>query len=493
MKGIKKGSGRGESVAASVIWKTLERYAALGISLIVQIVIARILEPKEFGIISMMTVFISVATVLIQNGFHMALIQMKDADESDDSTALWSNTLIGLVLYGIIFISAPFIADYYEQPVITAALRVLALILVIGSTEAIQIAIASRRMQFKKIFIGNLVSSVISGIVGIVMAHLGFGVWALVFQQLSYKVAVLVIMSVMLRFRPRFIIKKKSAGKMLSFSWKLLLAGLINAIYNELNGFLIGKKYSGSDLAYYSKGKQFPAYMATGIDSSIQSVMFSAFSRKQTDRDALQLMLMKSISVNIYIIFPLMLGLALVAEPLIALLLTEKWLLVVPYMRICCVTFAVHPISSAHLQALAAIGRSDMRLKLECIKKPLGLVLLFLAIDHGPFAIAISATVASVIGALVDVAGSSLYVKLSVRAQLKEVLPVVLITAAMGVLVRLIGLLSLPYFFVMVLQIMVGIISYILLSMLVKPTGYRYLKNLVMRILKKGRKGASHG
>ncbi len=493
MKGIKKGSGRGDSVAASMIWKTLERYSALGISLIVQIVIARILEPEEFGIISMMTVFISVATVFIQNGFNMALIQMKDADEDDYSTALWINTMIGLILYGIIFVSAPYIAAYYEQPAITDSLRILALILIIGSAESIQLAIASRKMQFKKIFISNLLSSVTSGAVGIVLALLGFGVWALVFQQLSYKIAVLVIMGATLHWRPRFVIKKESAGKMLSYGWKLLFAGLVNSLYNELNSLVIGKKYSESDLAYYSKGKQFPTYIATGIDSSIQSVMFSAFSKKQTDRDALHGMLIKSIAVNIYVIFPLMLGLALVAEPFIAILLTEKWLLVVPYMQVCCITYAVHPISSAHLQALAAIGRSDMRLKLEFIKKPLGLILLFLAIDHGPFAIAVSATLASVIGALVDVAGSSLYVKLSIKEQIKEFIPVALITAVMGVIVYVVGLLALPYLLLMVLQILVGVVSYVILSMLIKPTGYRYLKNLVMSVLKRKMKGASHG
>ncbi len=480
-------SEKSNSITSSMIYKTLERYSVLGISLVVQIVIARILEPEQFGLISMMTVFISIATVFIQNGFNMALIQIKKADENDYSTAFWINTAIGISLYCVIFFVAPYISSYYGEPAITNSLRVLALILVIGSTESIQIAIASRKMQFKKIFISNLASGIVSGIVGILAALLGAGVWAIVFQQLVHKFVIIIVLGIALSWKPRFIIKKESAIQMFSFGWKMLAAGLVNAVYQELNSLLIGKKYSSDDLAYYSKGKQFPNYVATGIDSSIQSVMLSAFSKKQNDKKILCNMLRTTISVNAYVIFPMMLGLALIAEPLTILLLTEKWLPIVPYMQICCITFALHPIDSAHLQALAAIGRSDMRLKLEFIKKPIGMLLLFVALNYGPFAIAVSAVIASVISMLVAVISSRVYIGLSIKKQIMDIGIITLITVLMGIGVYCIGKLSIPIFWSLLSQIAVGGVLYIALSAIFKPTGYKYICNLLTRIIKKGR------
>ncbi len=475
---------KNNSITSSMIWKTLERYSVLGISLVVQIFIARILEPEEFGLVSMMTVFISIATVFIQNGFNMALVQMKNANEDDYSTALWVNTAIGLVLYGVMYFLAPHIANYYAQPTLTSTLRILALILIIGSTESIQIAIASRNMQFKKIFISNLISGIISGVIGITAALLGAKVWALVFQQISYKIVVVMVLGITLDWKPRMVLKKESIGQMFSFGWKMLAAGLVNAFYNELNSLIIGKKYSSDDLAYYSKGKQFPNYVATGVDSSIQSVMLSAFSKKQTEKSVLRDMLRKTIAVNTYIIFPMMFGMALIAEPLTVILLTEKWLPIVPYMQICCITFALHPIGSAHLQALAAIGKSDARLVLEIIKKSVGLVLLFLAINHGTFAIALSAVAASIFATIVNLIASRIYIGLSIKKQILDIGIVTLIVFIMGIGVYLVGQIHLPILLSMIAQIFIGGILYLIVSAIIRPIGYKYIRDLTLSIIR---------
>lgn len=472
-----------ETVAGSMIWKTLERYCALAAQLIVQIVIARILEPEAFGLISMMMVFISVATVFIQNGFNMALVQKKEATEQDYSTALIINILIGLTLYAIMFLCAPLIADYYEQETLTRTLRVLALILIIGSVSSIQIAIATRNMQFRIIFVCNLLSSVLSGAVGIIFALSGFGVWALIIQQLSSQAILVVGYAWWLKWKPSFSFNVKSAKAMFSFGWKLLVAGTINQIYNELNDLVIGKKYTSTQLAYYSKGKQIPVYLTTGIDSSIQSVLFSAFSKQQSELVQLRGMLRKSIAVNTYIVFPMMMGLAVVAEPLTVLLLTEKWLSIVPYMRICCFTYALHPIVTAHLQALAAIGRSDVRLKLEYIKKPIGILLLIgaLLLNKGPIMIAYSAALTSLITFCIDMMASQVLVKVSLREQFLDVLPLLLMTAIMGIAIYFFQYLPLPSIGLLAIQILVGVVIYFVMSAILKPAGYTYVMGFVKK------------
>ncbi len=469
------------SVAASMIWKTLERYSVLGSQMLVQIVIARIISPEEYGIVSMMTVFISIATIFIHNGFNMALVQKKNSDEIDCSTAFFINLMIGIALYLILFIASPFIADYYHEPQINQCLKVLGLILIIGSVNSIQVAIATKNMNFQTLFTGNLLGSIISGVVGIVFAMLGFGVWALVIQQITNKLTVTFVLTYMLRWKPRLLMNKTSAKSMFSFGWKLLVAGMINQIYNELNNLVIGRKYTSQDLAFYNKGKQFPYYITTGIDSSIQSVMFSAFSKKQSDLKALHDMLRKTISINSYVVIPLMAGLTLVAEPLTAVLLTEKWLPIVPYMQLCCFKYAFHPIESAHLQAVAAIGRSDIRLKLEFIKKPVGVLLLILAIPYGTFAIALSAIVTSIIGFFVNVIASRIYVKLSFREQFKDLFVPVLLTFAMSVATYLSGLVSLSYFLTLIVQVFVGGAVYLGLSIIFKPMGFSYVINLIFK------------
>ena len=470
-----------------MIWKTLERYSVMSAQMIVQIIIARLVTPEQYGIVSMMTVFISIATIFIQNGFNMALVQKKDAKEIDVSTAFSINLLIGVGLYILLFFASPAIARFYHEEQITYCLRVLGLILVIGSVNSIQVAVATKNMNFDTLFAGNLVGSIASGIIGIGCALLGMGVWALVIQQLMNKVAVTLVLTFMMKWKPSLAIDKNSAKSMFSFGWKLLTAGMINQIYNELNNLVIGRKYTSGDLAFYNKGKQFPFYITTGIDGSIQSVMFSSFSKNQSNLSVLQAMLRKSIAVNTYIIFPLMAGLALTAEPLTVALLTEKWLPIVPYMRVCCIIYALHPIESAHLQAIAAIGRSDVRLKLEFIKKPIGIVLLILAIPYGPFAIAISTLITGIIGFFVNVTASCVFVKLPFRKQVKDLIPSVLITMIMGLCVYLIGFISLNNIFMLIVQIFSGAVVYIAVSAIFKPKGYSYIMQIVKKVFRKSK------
>ena len=482
--------GKQDSVAYSMMLKTMERYVTLAAQFIVQIVIARILEPEAFGLISMMMVFISVANIFIHNGFSTALIQKKDATEDDYSTALIINSLIGVSLYAVLFVCAPWIADFYGQEQLTRTLRVLALILVLGSVTSIQGAIIARNMQFKIGMICHLVSSVASGAIGIIGALAGLGVWALVIQQLSSQIITATILGVMLGWVPKLTFNKKSAGDMFRFGWKMLAAGVFNQIYNELNDLVIGKKYTSDQLAYYSKGKQFPVYITTGVDGSIKSVIFSVLSKQQSDIKAMHRTLKKAVSIEAFLIFPMMMGLAMVAEPLVLFMLTEKWLPVVPYLRICCLTYALNPLASLYLQTIAAIGRSDMRLKLEFIKKPTGILCLIIALqlDKGPFAIACSAVLTSVISFCVDMIASHKVIRFSLRDQMTGVLPAMIMSMAMGSIVFFLGALPLKPFLVLVIQVIAGMLSYFVMALIFKPVGYNYVMTYVNRFLRKFRK-----
>ena len=473
---------KGNSIAASMIYKTMERFSSMAFQMIVQIVIARILSPDDYGIVAMMAVFINVASIFINTGFNSAVIQKKDAGKNDYSTALLINLLIGISLYLILFFSAPTISSFYHQPKLVATLRVLGLILPIGSISSIQSAIAIREMLFRKLFICNIFGSVVSGLAGIVAAICGLGYWALIIQQLTCVLVITMALTVKASWEPSLAFDRKSAKEMFSFGWKMLAAGLLNSIYNELNSLIIGRKYSSSDLAFYSKGKTFPATLSHGVDSALQSVSLSVFSKKQTDKKALFQLLHKTLVSNSYILMPSLLLLGIIAEPLILILLTEKWLPIVPYMQICCFTFAFHPMASIDMQVIAAVGRSDMRLKLEFIKKPIGLLLVILAIPYGPMAIAISAAITSIVSLIIGIIACSKIVGYSFEAHFRDVLPIIVLSVCSIVPVYFIHYVVTNNCVLLLAQCTIAVSLYILGSHVFKTEGVKYFKPQVLKI-----------
>lgn len=475
------------SITSSIFYKSLERYSTMAFQLIVQIVIARILNPEDFGVVAMMAVFINVAGVFIYNGFNMAVIQKKEADDKDFSTALIVNFFIGCFLYAVIFVCSSAIANYYNQPELKISLQVLALILPLGSVYSIQSAIASRFMYFDILFVCNFVGSVASGILGVGAALSGLGFWALIIQQLSNIVVATLLLSYKIKWRPQFMFVWNSAKEMFHFGWKLLMAGLLNSIYNELNSLVIGKKYSSSDLAFYTKGKTFPSAISSGLDSALQSVMLSAFSKKQSDINSLKELMKKSIVSNTYIITPTMILLAICASPLTEFLLTKKWLHMVPFMQICCFTFSFHPIDSIIMQALASIGRSDIRLKLELLKKPIGLVLLLFSMNYGPIAIALSAALTSLLALLTALIASRIIIGFPIKSFVQAVFPSWFLALPISLPVYAVNFLNLPPVITMILQLLMFISLYLLLSHKLKLKGYLIVKDKFEKVFKKNK------
>lgn len=464
---------KGQGVATSMIYKTTERYVVMAFQLLVQIIIARILSPTDYGLVAMMSVFISISSVFIHNGFNAAIIQKKKADSRDYGTALLLNFLIGSFLYLLLFVSAPAIAKFYNEPQLVICLRVLSLKLPIGSISSIQSAIAVRQMRFRNLFVCNVIGSVASGVIGITAALLGAGYWALIAQQLSVVVVLAIVLTYHAAWKPRFDFVKDSAREQFNFGWKMLGASLLNSIYNELNSLIIGRKYTAADLSFYTKGRTFPSTVTSGVDSALQSVLLSSMSKHQDNEKELHRLIRNSSVANTFLLVPILCFLAVAGDNIVSLLLTDKWLPMVPFMQICCFTYAFHPVASINMQVIAAVGRSDMRLKLEFIKKPFGIIMLILAIPYGPLSIAVSAAITSIFSLIVGYIACQRIVHYRIIDSLRDLYPYWGVALIAGAIVFLMNGLDMNKIVLLVLQMIVMAVVYYVLSRVFNLLGYR--------------------
>ncbi|MBR3769369.1 MAG: lipopolysaccharide biosynthesis protein [Lachnospiraceae bacterium] len=471
-----------KSVFSGFVWKLCERFGVAGGQFILQIVLARMLEPEHYGILAIMIIFTTLATVFIQNGFNTALIQNKDVTEDDYSSVLWVSLMIAVILYGVIYLCAPLIGTYYDMPELVSPLRVLALMLIPGALNSVQLAKVSREMDFKKVFYSNLAAILVSGVVGILIAYQGGGLWALVVQNMLNVFVACIVMRFTVKLRIKFYCDVQRVRVLFSFGWKLLVSSLLDTLFQELRSLVIGKKYDSDTLGYYNRGKQFPQFLINAINGTVQSVMLPAMSAKQDDRAQVKAMMRNSITLSAFIVFPVMAGLAGVATPLVSLLLTEKWLPSVPYMQIYCFTMAFYPLSSCNLQAINAMGRSDIFLKLEIIKKSYALIVLLIAVFcfDTPIAIAMTGVFTTLISCFVNAYPNKKLAQYSYLEQVRDIMPSFLLSIIMLVCVLLVGLISLPSIWMLFLQIGVGILVYVLLAIITKVRPYR----LVMQLLK---------
>ncbi len=479
------------SVISSLVYKFMERCGTQGIAFIVQIVLARLLDPTDYGVLTLLTIFITISQVFVHSGFNTALVQRKDVTERDFSSVFYLSLGIAVFLYGVLFLVAPLIADFYEMPQLKEVLRVLAIILIPGAFNSIQNAKIMREMQFKKLMYCTLGAVIVSGAVGIAMAYLGFGVWALVGQQLTNQTAICIFMLVVVKWRPQRIFEFSRVKVLFSFGWKLLCSSLLETVYQNLRSLVIGKKYDSATLGYYNRGKQFPELIVGNLNSAIQSVMLPALSKEQDNRARMKAMMRRSIVTSSFLIFPLVTGIAVCAQPLISLILTDKWLPCVPYMQIYCFTFAFYPIHSANLQALNAQGRSDQYLRLELIKKGYGIIVLLITVFcfDSPIAIAMGGAVTTVISCFINAAPNKKLLNYSYFEQMLDILPCMGISLVMGGIIYCVLFLGLPTWLTLIIQIVLGVTIYIALAHIFKLECYHYLKNTAMGFLKKRKKG----
>lgn len=472
------------SVISNFLWRFAERCGAQLVTFIVSIVLARILSPNDYGTIALVTVFITILQVFIDSGLSTALIQKKDADDLDFSSVFYFNFVVCIILYLLMFFSAPYIAKFYNNLSLTPIIRVISLTLIISGVKGVQQSYVSRNMLFKRFFFSTLGGTIFSAVLGIAMAYAGFGVWAIVFQQLSNNTIDTLILWITVKWRP---VKKFSwlrLKNLLSFGWKLLASSLLDTVYNNLRNMIIGKLYTPADLAFYNQGDKFPKLIVTNINTSIDSVLLPTMSNEQDNPVRVKEMTRRAIKTSTYIMAPLMIGLAFCAEPIVRLVLTDKWLPCVPYLRIFCVTYLFWPIHTANLNAINSMGRSDLFLKLEILKKIIGMILLLSTMWFGVMAMAYSLLISSFTSQLINTWPNRYLLKYSYIDQIKDILPNIVMALIMGGFVYFISYLNLPILVSLVVQILSGGIIYLILSILTKNDSFIYLINIL-----KSRKG----
>lgn len=476
-----------KQIISSLFWKLMERAGVQGIQFLVMIILARLLLPEDFGIIVIVTIFIMIANIFVQSGFNTALIQKKNVDEVDFSSVFYLNLFVTTLLYVVLFFIAPFIASFYEEPQLIIILRILSLSLFLGAINSIQNAIISRRMQFKKLFFSGLGASIVAGIISIAAAYTGFGVWALVAHQLTSQLLVTVILWLTLDWRPKFLFSTERLRSLFSFGWKLLFSSLLDSFYSNVRSLIIGKMFSPALLGFYSRGDQFPSFLVNNINGSIQSVMLPALASHQDNRKRVKEMVRRSIVTSSFVIFPMMVGLAVIAEPLVTVLLTEKWLPSVPFLQIFCIAYALWPIHTANLQAINALGRSDIYLKLEIIKKLVGIEILIVTIPYGVYAMAIGVGVSSVLSSFINAYPNSMLLNYSILEQFYDITPSFFLSLLMGAMIYPIHWLGFSAILTLIVQIVAGIIIYVVFAKLFKMECFTYLV-MTMNGMKKSEK-----
>ena len=468
-------------VFANLFWKFAERITAQIVTLVVSIVLARLLMPEDYGAVALIMVFITIANVFVSNGLGNALIQKIDADKVDFSSVFIVNLLISFLIYGILFFTAPYIARFYGMEILCPALRVLAIRIPVAAVNSVQHAYVSREMLFRRFFWSTLFGTVVSGVAGVILAYHGFGIWALVAQYLINTCVDTVVLFFTVDWRPQLLFSWSKTKKLIYYGWKLLASALLDTGYAQLRNLLIGKLYSSSDLAYYNQGDKYPALIVNNINASISSVLFPALSQYQNDKEKVKMMTRRAIQVSSYIMWPLMVGLGVIAEPLVSLILTDKWLPCVPYLRIFCFTYGLWPVHTANIQAINALGRSDLFLRIEVIKKCIGMIALLVSLPFGPIAVAASLIVTGITSTFINSAPNRKLLKYGFREQFEDMLPPLILSAVMGAIVYPIGLLHMSEMIALAIQIIAGIIVYALGSILTKQKGYLFCVDVIKK------------
>ena len=448
------------SVMKNFLWRLAERVGAQGVKLLVELVLARILMPDEYGLIAMVTVFITVFNVFVDSGLGNALIQKKDADDLDFSSVFWFNVAGCVALYGVLYLISPAIANFYRREELCLVLRVLGLQIVISGVKNVYQAYVSRTMQFRKFFFATLGGTLGAAVIGITMAYRGYGVWALVAQQLFNVLTDTVILCLTVKWHPKKAFSLERLKGLLSYGWKLLLSALL-------------------------EGELFPQVIAANVNTSIDSVLLPTMSREQDERSRVRAMTRRAIMTSTFLMAPLMVGIACIGLPLVRLILTEKWVPCVPYLRIFCASMLFFPIHTANLNAIKALGRSDLFLKLEILKKVVGITLILITMHISVAAMALSTLVNSILCQMINSWPNRKLLDYRYRDQLLDILPNILTAAAMGACVFAVGLLGLPDWATLLIQVPLGAAVYAGLSALFKNESYGYLLSVLKNFRRK--------
>lgn len=470
---------KSNNIILSFFWKLSERFSSQFVSLVVTILLARILMPEDYGIIAIIMVFINVANVIVDGGLNTALVQKKDADNTDFSTIFYFSMGFAAMLYAILFAAAPYIGRFYDNNLLPIVLRVLGINLFFNSFNAIQSAYVAKHMMFHKLFYCSLVATLVSGIVGLAMAYSGSGVWALVGLQITMQVVLALAMWCTICWRPSLVFSASRFRPLFNYGWKIFLTNFIIVVYEDIRSLVIGKVYKPSTLAYFDRGRQFPNLIMSNINISLQTILLPAFSNIQDDTAQVKQMMKRSIGVINFFIFPILVGLLVSAKPFVELLLTEKWMPAVPFIQIFCIAFMMMPIQSCNMSAIKALGYSNITLKIEILKKSIETVILIVSFLIGVYAVAWGIVVYNFICILINLYPCRRILNYGIAEQLGDIRASLLISLAMGLAICWFTRLQWHPAWVLLVQAISGLIIYLFLHSIFSTRDFVYVKDRV--------------
>lgn len=461
-----------------VFWSLIERFGTQGVQFLVMLVMARLLSPNDYGVVGLLVVFVSIAQAFVDGGFSQALIRKKDRTEIDNSTVFYFNIVVSVVIYLIFYLFAPYVSVFYNMPTLTPFMRVICLSIIINAFGVVQRALFNANIDFKAQAKASLIAIVISGAIGISLALQGFGPWALVWQQLSNLIVNTLFLWIYSEWRPLLAYSWKSFNELFSFGSKLLATSLLNAIYNNIQTIVIGKLYSAKSLGLYSRAAHFADLPSQQFTSVFMRVTFPVLCKVQDDVERLTSVYRRMLRVSAYIVFPLLIGMAAVAHPMIEVFIGKQWIECAYMLQIICFAEMWYPIHAINLDILQVSGRSDLFLKIEIYKKIVSLSLLALSAPFGIIAMCYSNLLSSLICLYINTYYSSKILGISLLSQLKDLFPTITLAIVMFAIVQII-IFFIPNVFVqLIVGIIVGVVVYVSLSYILRFQEFNELVSL---------------
>lgn len=464
------------------LWSSVERFSVQGIQFLVMIIMARILTPADYGLVGMLAIFIAISQSLIDSGFSQALIRKQDRSEVDNSTVFYFNIGVGVILYLILFACAPLIANFYNEPILESLTKLIGLGLIFNSLAVVQRALLTVNLDFKTQAKASLIGAIVSGAIGIYTAYTGFGVWSIVYLQISNYGITVLLLWIFSKWRPQWRYSWTSFRELFNFGSKLMVSGLIDTLYRNIYLIVIGKVFKASDLGYYTRASQFSDFASSNVTGIFQRVTYPVLCEIQNDDDRLRDAYRRMLRMSAFVIFPLMMGLAGVARPMVIAILTEKWLFSAVLLQILCFSAMWYPVHAINLNLLQVKGRSDLFLKLEIIKKIIGVTILCITVPFGLIAMCIGGIFSSIICLFINTRYTGMLINLGFLSQMKDLLPCLLLSLAMGAIVYgIVTFISMPPVAALIVGIVVGILFYTFSSKIMRFPEFLEVRAMIHR------------
>lgn len=473
-------------------WSAADAFLGQGVTFVVGLVLARLLSPDEYGLIGICLIFTTVLNGIVDSGFSNALIRKKEVTDEDYNTMFITNMVISMVLYIILFICAPLVSDFFHRVELTALVRTTGLVLFFNALSITQVTILTKKIDFKTKTKASFVSAIVSGVIGIVMAFIGYGVWALVAQQLSKQLFYTICLWFLNKWCPKFTFYKKSFKYMWGFGWKLLASGILNNVWNQLYQVVIGRFYSPATLGQYTRAQEYAGLCSQNLTTIVQRVTFPVLSELQDDKKKLLVSYRKLVKVSMFVTVICMFALGAMAEPMIFSLIGSQWHQAATFLPFICITMSLYPLHAINLNMLQVQGRSDLFLYLEIVKKINSLIPIFIGVFVGVYWMLCASIFTGFIAFLLNSWFTGKFLNYSSWQQLKDVLPSYLIAFFIGFIVYLLKFLPLSFNLIFPLQILATIIVGWIVNQIVNLEEYCEIKNIVQTVIKKYGKKFNH-